>query len=111
VVVVDPDNVTPLVVLHDAVGKCLVDLDVEAPRVVEEGLALGVVRDDVVEDGPQDGLAVVRVVAIEVLVTDVASRKSLSSFRRSPSRWEILRGLQRERSQCGYRRRQHERHC
>ncbi|GKT63004.1 LOW QUALITY PROTEIN: hypothetical protein ColTof3_10343 [Colletotrichum tofieldiae] len=68
VVVVHPDDVAAFPVLDNLVGEGLVDVDVVLPRVVLEGLALGVVGDLVVEDGPQDLLAKVGVVAVKVLV-------------------------------------------
>jgi hypothetical protein len=73
-VVVHPDDVSTLVVLYDAVCERLANFHVKAPRVVKEGLALGVVRDNVVEDWPKDGLAVVCIVTVKVLVVDIDSK-------------------------------------
>jgi hypothetical protein len=68
VIIIDPDGVTTLVILGDAVGKRLVDFDVVLPRVVFIRFALGTVGNLVVEDGPKHGLAVVGIMTVEILV-------------------------------------------
>ena len=67
-VIVNPDNITSLPVLDNLVGKGLVHVDVVLPRVILVCLALGVVGDLVMEDGPEDVLAEVGVVSVEILV-------------------------------------------
>lgn len=68
VVVVNPDCVAFLPVLNNFVGERLVDLDVVLPRVILVRLALGIVGNLVVEDRPQNLLAEVGVMAVEILV-------------------------------------------
>ena len=64
-VVVDPDGVALLVDLHDRVCELLVHVLVELPGVVLERLGVRVVRDLVVQGGPQDLFTVVLVRGFE----------------------------------------------
>lgn len=70
VIVMDPDHVATLVRLDDLVGKGLVQVLVVDPRVILVRLALRVVGNLVVENWPENGLAVVGVVTIKVTVLD-----------------------------------------
>ena len=67
----NPDSVSALVAFHDFVRECLVDITVELPAVVGVRLALWMVRDMVVEDRPQDRLAVMHIMPVHVLVADI----------------------------------------
>ena len=68
VVIVDPDCVTLLPVLNNFVRERLVDVDIVLPGMILVRLALGIVRNLVVEDGPQDLLAEVGIVTVEIFV-------------------------------------------
>lgn len=67
-VIVNPDDIAALVIAHNLVGKGLVDLDIVDPGVVLVRLALGIVGNLVVEDGPENLFAKVTVVTIEITV-------------------------------------------
>lgn len=71
VIIVNPDGVTMLVIPNNALGKSFVDLDIVTPGMILVGLALWVVRNLIMEDWPENCLAVVRVVAVKVVVVDI----------------------------------------
>ena len=68
VIVVNPNCVAILVAFKDPFRKCFIDLDVVLPRMILERLALGMVGHLIVEDWPENGMAVVGIVTIEVTV-------------------------------------------
>ena len=63
-VIVDPNGITLLVCLDNAVGNALVHGFVQFPRVVLVSLGFGVVRNLVMQSWPQNLLTVVVVVAL-----------------------------------------------
>jgi hypothetical protein len=67
-IVVDPNNVAPFPILDNLVRKRLVDFLRSISKNDPRKPCFWIVGDLVVENWPQDGLAIVRVVAIEVAI-------------------------------------------
>ena len=64
----NPDNISTLPILNDLIREGLVHLDIIDPGVILICLALRVVRNLIVEYGPEDLLAIMRVVPIKIAI-------------------------------------------
>jgi hypothetical protein len=67
-IVMNPDDISTLPVLDNLVRKSLVDFHVVDPRVIFVGLALGIIRNLIMKNGPKNLLAVMSVVSIEICI-------------------------------------------
>jgi hypothetical protein len=65
-IVVHPHCITALVLTHDDFGKGSVDGDIVLPTILLPNLGLWIIRDLIVECGPDDLLAISIVMALEV---------------------------------------------
>lgn len=66
----DPHNIATLVVLGNAIGKGLIDLDIVLPGVILVRFALGAVGNLVVKDGPEHALAIMGIVSVKIFVVN-----------------------------------------
>lgn len=73
----NPDHIPTFPVLENSVCKGLIDVDIVDPGVIFICLALRIIRNLVVEHGPEDGLAVMRIMSVKVAIRHKDSHRIL----------------------------------
>jgi hypothetical protein len=79
-IVMNPDDIATFVTFDNLVRESLVEMFIIYPRMVFISLAFGVIRNLVVENWPENGLAIVNVVAVQVAIADIDSQCVVFGF-------------------------------
>ena len=76
-VILNPNCVPSLPVFRNSLRKRLVDLDVVYPGVFLISLALGVIRNLIVKNRPENRLAEMRIMAVKIGIADENRQRTI----------------------------------